>query len=153
MIVISQSSLVRTLQWLVAIGGLVPVLAGVFGMGLGAGFIAPQAALPIPVDSHWRYLSGPASQIPGTHRPGRRCYNDGIRSWLRDTECVRGGLPPSYGKDSGPLLRIKGIRPHLARGGNLLHCTCLVDIGGAADDNYCLVARQSVSIPDRAREA
>ena len=58
MTAILQSSHVRTLQWLVAIGGLVPVLAGVLGIGLGAGFIVPQAALPIPVDSHWRYLSG-----------------------------------------------------------------------------------------------
>jgi hypothetical protein len=49
------------LQLAVAIGGLVPVAAGLAGVLLGprmAGGIASQMALPVPLDSHFRYLSG-----------------------------------------------------------------------------------------------
>jgi len=47
----------RLLQAAVAIGGLVPVLAGLAGMLLGPAFMA-DGGYPVSADSHVRYLSG-----------------------------------------------------------------------------------------------
>ncbi len=48
--------MIRLLRLAVAVGGLVPVAAGLAGMVLGAGMLAPAA--PPSLDSHVRYLSG-----------------------------------------------------------------------------------------------
>ena len=45
------------LQLLVALGGCVPVGAGLAGVALGPQMAAALAA-PVPLDSHFRYLSG-----------------------------------------------------------------------------------------------
>lgn len=47
----------RALQLVIAIGGLVPVLAGGAGM-LGGVTMIPHAAADPALDSHYRYLSG-----------------------------------------------------------------------------------------------
>jgi len=48
----------RLLQTAVAIGGLVPVGAGLSGLLLGPAMVAPALASPASLDSHFRYLSG-----------------------------------------------------------------------------------------------
>ncbi len=49
----------RVLQGMVALLGLVPVLAGLAGMVLGISMAGPVAPGALPgVDSHFRYLSG-----------------------------------------------------------------------------------------------
>ena len=47
----------RALQVAVAVGALVPVLAGLMGMLLGPGMI-DHVGTSVSVDSHYRYLSG-----------------------------------------------------------------------------------------------
>jgi hypothetical protein len=47
----------RLLQICVAIGGLVPVSAGMAGIIMGPSMITGAVA-PLPLDSHYRYLSG-----------------------------------------------------------------------------------------------
>lgn len=46
------------LQIFVAIGGIVPVAAGLAGIVLGPGMVPGTDILPVPLDSHFRYLSG-----------------------------------------------------------------------------------------------
>ncbi len=66
----------RALQAAIAIGGVVPVSAGLSGAILGAGFAG--AAAGADLDSHFRYLSGLLlgiglafwSTIPGIEREG-----------------------------------------------------------------------------------
>jgi hypothetical protein len=48
----------RCLQIAVALGGVVPVGAGLAGVLLGAGMVPDGAAAGISLDSHVRYLSG-----------------------------------------------------------------------------------------------
>ena len=48
----------RLLQIAVAIGGLVPVGAGFAGVLMGPSMLDLQHLLPVPFDSHYRYLSG-----------------------------------------------------------------------------------------------
>ncbi len=68
----------RALQATVAIGGIVPVSAGLSGAILGAGFAGEAAGADL--DSHFRYLSGLLlgigfafwSTIPGIERQGAR---------------------------------------------------------------------------------
>jgi len=48
----------RLLQSAIAIGGLVPVLAGLAGIVQGPGMVGPYDHMPISLDSHFRYLSG-----------------------------------------------------------------------------------------------
>jgi Domain of unknown function (DUF4345) len=48
----------RVLQLCVAVAGLVPVAAGLAGMFLGPGMVHPIGGASIPLDSHYRYLSG-----------------------------------------------------------------------------------------------
>jgi hypothetical protein len=67
------------LQIGVALGGFVPVGAGLGGVLLGPTFTGPFAA-PVPLDSHFRYLSGLLlaigvaywTTIPGIERQGQR---------------------------------------------------------------------------------
>jgi len=67
----------RALQIAVALGGLVPVSAGLAGIILGPG-MAGNATAPADLDSHFRYLSGLLlgiglafySTIPGIERKG-----------------------------------------------------------------------------------
>jgi Domain of unknown function (DUF4345) len=48
----------RLLQLAVAIGGLVPVGAGLAGILMGPGMVVEAAGPSLPLDSHFRYLSG-----------------------------------------------------------------------------------------------
>jgi hypothetical protein len=48
----------RALQFVVAIGGFVPVGAGLAGIVMGPDMIMGTQAISIPLDSHFRYLSG-----------------------------------------------------------------------------------------------
>jgi hypothetical protein len=48
----------RALQICVAIGGCVPVAAGLAGVALGPRLVDGGHAAAIPLDSHFRYLSG-----------------------------------------------------------------------------------------------
>jgi hypothetical protein len=69
----------RLLQATVAALSLVPILAGAGGMLLGPGFVASEAGA-VPLDSHFRYLSGLllalgvtfASTVPAIERRGAR---------------------------------------------------------------------------------
>ena len=47
----------RYLQYAVAVAGLVPISAGLYGVLFGAG-LTREAALTVSGDSHYRYLSG-----------------------------------------------------------------------------------------------
>ncbi len=49
---------VRALQVCVALGGCVPVAAGLAGVALGPSLAAGVDAASVPLDSHFRYLSG-----------------------------------------------------------------------------------------------
>ena len=46
----------RWLQTIVAVGGLIPVAAGLAGIFIGPAMVAATAS--VPLDSHFRYLSG-----------------------------------------------------------------------------------------------
>ena len=46
------------LQIVVAIGGLVPVLAGLSGLIMGPSMVPGMALTPVSFDSHFHYLSG-----------------------------------------------------------------------------------------------
>ena len=46
------------MQLAVAAAGLVPVAAGLGGILLGSGMIDPLGGVSVPLDSHYRYLSG-----------------------------------------------------------------------------------------------
>ncbi len=48
----------RVLQCVVAIGGFVPVGAGLAGIIMGPGIVPGMETIPVPLDSHFRYLSG-----------------------------------------------------------------------------------------------
>jgi hypothetical protein len=48
----------RLLQSAIALGGLVPVLAGLAGVLLGPGLVDPASDATSSLDSHFRYLSG-----------------------------------------------------------------------------------------------
>jgi hypothetical protein len=48
----------RALQGLIAVGGLVPVMGGLMGVGQGQAMLAGAAETELDIDSHWRYLSG-----------------------------------------------------------------------------------------------
>jgi hypothetical protein len=48
----------RLVQFAIMLGGLVPVGAGLSGVLLGPAMIDATHMLPIPLDSHYRYLSG-----------------------------------------------------------------------------------------------
>jgi uncharacterized membrane protein YfcA len=70
----------RLLQFIVALGGLVPVAAGVAGVIMATGMINGPDNLSIELDSHYRYLSGLLlaiglgfwSTIPHIERQGER---------------------------------------------------------------------------------
>jgi hypothetical protein len=71
----------RALQAAVALGSLVPILAGGAGVLLGPALVAPFEGAATPdLDSHFRYLSGLllaiglayASAVPGIERRGAR---------------------------------------------------------------------------------
>ena len=96
------------LQSCVALGGCVPVLAGGAGVWFGPGFVSAAASLPL--DSHFRYLSGLLlglgfafwSTIPDIERQGERFR-------LLTALVVMGGLGRlvSYiamGVPNGPML-------------------------------------------------
>ena len=48
----------RALQFAVAVAGVVPVTAGLAGIFLGPGMVHWIGGASIPLDSHYRYLSG-----------------------------------------------------------------------------------------------
>ncbi len=91
----------RALQLAVAIGGLVPVLAGGAGAVAGVAMI-PHAAADAALDSHYRYLSGLLlaiglgfwSAVPGIERHGGR-----VR--LLSALVVTGGLARGFGMLGG----------------------------------------------------
>ncbi len=70
----------RLLQLAVAAGGLVPVGAGLAGILMGPAMIGDAGGGSMPLDSHFRYLSGLLlaiglgfwSTIPDIERQGRR---------------------------------------------------------------------------------
>ncbi|MGH6812662.1 MAG: DUF4345 domain-containing protein [Methylocella sp.] len=70
----------RALQLAVAAGGFVPVGAGLAGMLIGPGMVDPIGGASMPMDSHYRYLSGLLlgvglgfwTTIPNIEREGRR---------------------------------------------------------------------------------
>lgn len=70
----------RALQLAVALGGLVPVGAGLAGIVLGPAMIGGVALPAVSLDSHYRYLSGLLlgiglcfwTTIPGIERKGGR---------------------------------------------------------------------------------
>ena len=80
------------LQLCVALGGCVPVAAGLAGVWLGP-HMAGEVTAPVPLDSHFRYLSGLLlaiglgfwSTIPAIERQSPRF-------WLLSAIVVAGGL-------------------------------------------------------------
>ena len=70
----------RALQIAVAVGGLVPVSAGLAGILAGPHMVVGAGLLPVPLDSHFRYLSGLLlgigfgfwTTIPGVEHKGAR---------------------------------------------------------------------------------
>jgi hypothetical protein len=70
----------RLLQIAVAVGSLVPILAGGAGILLGPRLLGPDAVASVDLDSHFRYLSGLllgigvgfVSTIPGIEIRGAR---------------------------------------------------------------------------------
>ncbi|MGH6839206.1 MAG: DUF4345 domain-containing protein [Methylocella sp.] len=70
----------RALQLAVAVGGFVPIGAGLAGVLLGPDIVLPIGGASVPMDSHYRYLSGLLlgiglgfwTTIPNIEREGHR---------------------------------------------------------------------------------